>query len=275
MYFPRMTEGTANKMIHCIFFLGRVNNIRYTPEQFISNQIVMLKQKENEDEIKKSLRDIASELKPTFPVSFTMCVSQPPNSASKYYGVSMSTVGPNPGIIVLAAACLSNNWDDYVAEAVMAYSRTDDKTSWPYGNCAEAESLSNLLKNEQDVKNQTTRESVTYTPQNRQKDRESMRKALDDVLKRTARPTREEQYLKDQDDLRDNAFDIIMKMLDLCNQTPGSKDLVDEILHCIFFLGRVNNIPYTPEKSSLPKRSPFSCVMDMVVKQKGQVNETK
>ncbi|XP_050921486.1 uncharacterized protein LOC108900371 isoform X3 [Lates calcarifer] len=73
------------------------------------------------------------------------------------------------------------------------------------------------------------------------------------------------------------------------------KHLVDEIIHSIFFLGKINNPPYTPKSivgvemltdlerdfplpfqyysSQLPKRGPFSCVMDMMVLLKGQGNE--
>ncbi|XP_039976987.1 uncharacterized protein LOC120786001 isoform X2 [Xiphias gladius] len=98
---------------------------------------------------------------------------------------------------------------------------------------------------------------------------------------------RREEFLKTQEPLRRNAFRIIKAMLDWCNQTPGSKHFVDEMLHSIFFLGKVNNAPYTPESivgneeildnlkekypgpfkfysTQLPRRSPFSCVMDMV-----------
>ncbi|KAM7372912.1 hypothetical protein PAMP_007803 [Pampus punctatissimus] len=72
--------------------------------------------------------------------------------------------------------------------------------------------------------------------------------------------------------------------------------LVDEILHSIFFLGKINTPSYTPNdivnddemctaledvfpqpfqlySSQLPKRNPFSCVLDMIVHEEGQQNE--
>lgn len=78
--------------------------------------------------------------------------------------------------------------------------------------------------------------------------------------------------------------------------TPGSKHLVDEILHSIFFLGKINLVPFSPEDiicdrdildalkekyprpfqfydKQLPRRSPFSCVLDMIVLQKKPENE--
>ncbi|XP_014850692.1 PREDICTED: uncharacterized protein LOC106922635 isoform X1 [Poecilia mexicana] len=108
--------------------------------------------------------------------------------------------------------------------------------------------------------------------------------------------TRQEQFLKLQQDFRTNAFEIINQMVDWCNTTPGSRHLVDEILHSIFFLGKINTTPFTPEEiipnkemlnalkekypepfvcylTHLPRRSPFSCVLDMVVLQKRPENE--
>ncbi|XP_062291439.1 uncharacterized protein LOC133995945 [Scomber scombrus] len=105
--------------------------------------------------------------------------------------------------------------------------------------------------------------------------------------------TREEEYLESQQGFRRNAFKIITKMLDWCNRTEGSKKFVDEILYSIFFLGKINNPQFLPEmifaddkqilenlkktypkpfelySTQLPRRSPFSCVMDM----EGQNNE--
>ncbi|CAK6961013.1 uncharacterized protein LOC128374218 [Scomber scombrus] len=99
--------------------------------------------------------------------------------------------------------------------------------------------------------------------------------------------TREEEYLESQQGFRRNAFKIITKMLDWCNRTEGSKKFVDEILYSIFFLGKINNPQFLPEmifaddkqilenlkktypkpfelySTQLPRRSPFSCVMDM------------
>lgn len=109
---------------------------------------------------------------------------------------------------------------------------------------------------------------------------------------------RREEFLRAQQDYRENAFKIINTMLDWCNKTPGSKHLVDEILHSIFFLGKINKVPFSPEEIipdkqmlsslkekyprpfhfylyQLPRRSPFSCVMDMIVMQKKPENENQ
>ncbi|XP_032366403.1 uncharacterized protein LOC116685468 [Etheostoma spectabile] len=74
--------------------------------------------------------------------------------------------------------------------------------------------------------------------------------------------------------------------------------LVDEVLHSIFFLGKINTPPFSPEEtlvddevlrafkfrypcafflysSEVPRRSPFSCLLDMVVTQAGRDNEVK
>ncbi|KAK2830128.1 hypothetical protein Q5P01_018059 [Channa striata] len=83
-----------------------------------------------------------------------------------------------------------------------------------------------------------------------------------------------------------------------CQEMPERKPLVDEILHSIFFLGRVINSKFVPNYifnvdevlvhlqrnypgpfqqylSQLPKRGPFSCVLDMAVMINGQENEDK
>ncbi|XP_023116735.3 uncharacterized protein LOC111562448 [Amphiprion ocellaris] len=109
---------------------------------------------------------------------------------------------------------------------------------------------------------------------------------------------RREEFLKRQQDFKENAFKIIHTMLDWCNITPRSKHLVDEILHSIFFLGKINQVPFSPEEiipdeqmlsglrekyprpfefylTQLPRRSPFSCVMDMIVMQKQPENENQ
>ncbi|XP_017276508.1 uncharacterized protein LOC108238739 [Kryptolebias marmoratus] len=109
---------------------------------------------------------------------------------------------------------------------------------------------------------------------------------------------RREEFLRSQEGFRTNAWEIINKMLDWCNTTVGSKHLVDEILHSIFFLGRINKVPYSPEDiisdqevfkalkkkysrpfeyflTQLPRRSPFSCVLDMIVLQKKPENENQ
>ncbi|XP_047240463.1 uncharacterized protein LOC124879781 isoform X2 [Girardinichthys multiradiatus] len=110
--------------------------------------------------------------------------------------------------------------------------------------------------------------------------------------------TREELYLIKQQGFRTNAFKIIEKMVDWCNKTVGSKHLVDEILHSIFFLGTINKVPFSPKEiipdedmfiqlkdkysrpfecyeTQLPRRSPFSCVLDMIVLQTGPENENQ
>ena len=53
----------------------------------------------------------------------TICVSQGNKkcpTSPRYYGVSMSTSGRNPGRIMIASSCFSS-WDNYVADAVMTY----------------------------------------------------------------------------------------------------------------------------------------------------------
>ncbi|MEQ2250223.1 hypothetical protein ILYODFUR_037698, partial [Ilyodon furcidens] len=110
--------------------------------------------------------------------------------------------------------------------------------------------------------------------------------------------TREERVQLQQQDFRTNAFKIIEKMVYWCSETVGSKHLVDEILHSIFFLGKINIVPFSPEEiisdedilsqlkekysrpfecyeTQLPRRSPFSCVLDMVVLQTGPESENQ
>ncbi|KAM4550685.1 uncharacterized protein V3H82_019772 [Fundulus diaphanus] len=95
-----------------------------------------------------------------------------------------------------------------------------------------------------------------------------------------------------------NAFRLICKMSEMTMETrEDTSELVDEILHSIFFLGRINKPAFSPRElldnndeileyfkevhpepfrwcsSRLPRRSPFSCVLDMVVSLKGQENE--
>ncbi|XP_026203894.1 uncharacterized protein LOC113154101 [Anabas testudineus] len=98
-----------------------------------------------------------------------------------------------------------------------------------------------------------------------------------------------EELLRTQESFRSNAILLITKMLDWHDLYPGGKHLVEEMLHSIFFLGKINRPPYSPEMifgsdvvmlqrlklsyprpfecylSHQPKRSPFSCVEDMVV----------
>ncbi|XP_041867252.1 uncharacterized protein LOC121656285 isoform X2 [Melanotaenia boesemani] len=109
---------------------------------------------------------------------------------------------------------------------------------------------------------------------------------------------RKEEFLKSQAPFTTNALKIIIQMVDWCNKTPGSKDLVDEMLHSILFLGKINPVSFSPkdiipdpdmlnalkEKYSrafdcylthLPRRSPFSFVLDMIVLQKKPENENQ
>ncbi|XP_017276504.1 uncharacterized protein LOC108238735 isoform X2 [Kryptolebias marmoratus] len=107
---------------------------------------------------------------------------------------------------------------------------------------------------------------------------------------------------------RTNAFRLIEMMVELCSRTAGSSHLVDEILYTIFFLGQIldlrgqlkfhpreiidNDEMYealkerykvpiqhfesqTRPKCPLPRRSPFSCVLDMFVLREGPENETE
>ncbi|XP_029590873.1 uncharacterized protein LOC115175624 isoform X2 [Salmo trutta] len=83
-------------------------------------------------------------------------------------------------------------------------------------------------------------------------------------------------------------------MIKLCKVKPGCKVHVDEILHSIFFLGFIHKPQQTPKdilgelmpkveetfprpfvsyKFELPKRTPFSSVLDMVVSLHGPDNE--
>lgn len=202
------TSNVHASMVHQVS-LHRLNNCNLF-------QIVLQKKPEDENQIKQCLKDLVDSLDNSFLVSSTICVSES-NTSPKYYGVSMSTTGPNAGKIVIAASCLSY-WDDYVAGAVMTYYpkkqkkpyfdgtielpacvtckaygirngqtmdpcrscgnlfglQTNCQKEWPYGNCAEDESLSNLLKKERDV-----REKVISQPY-QQRDRDE---AKDDVLK--------------------------------------------------------------------------------------------
>ncbi|XP_031710136.1 uncharacterized protein LOC116387310 [Anarrhichthys ocellatus] len=108
--------------------------------------------------------------------------------------------------------------------------------------------------------------------------------------------SREEEFLIDQEPFRSNALLLIDKMLDLSNQVR-QEALVDEILHSIFFFGKLRKPSVSPESilshdemfndlerrfpepfklysSQLPRRSPFSCVLDMIVLLLGRQKET-
>ncbi|XP_035849166.1 uncharacterized protein LOC116041279 isoform X2 [Sander lucioperca] len=189
-------------------------------------------EQEIEKEIKEKLRRLIRELelgKNEPLVSSTICVSHSPKTpnAFRYYGVSMSTSGRNPGKILIAASCFSS-WDSYVAGAVMTYYpnkvkreyfdgtiilpkqhvrcqafnlfeerdklpcrscgnlfglTTDEKKEWPYGNCAEAESVSNLLANVVEIREQARPKAETCTEEKRQKAAECVRKELEGFVR--------------------------------------------------------------------------------------------
>ncbi|XP_077937058.1 uncharacterized protein LOC144383010 [Gasterosteus aculeatus] len=108
---------------------------------------------------------------------------------------------------------------------------------------------------------------------------------------------REEAFLIDQDPFRRNAYKLIVKMAQLISKAGGgTTHLLDEMLHSIFFLGKVNEPTFSPESilldeevltelrelfpqafelfsTHLPRRSPFSCVLDMIVFLKGREEE--
>ncbi|XP_069032912.1 uncharacterized protein [Embiotoca jacksoni] len=109
---------------------------------------------------------------------------------------------------------------------------------------------------------------------------------------------RREERLNPGEIFRNNAFIIITEMLELQNQTEKDTTmLVDEILHSILFLGKIHDPPFSPlaifdddeemlnvlkgdyprpfalYSSQIPRRSPFSCVLDMMVHVSGQDNE--
>ncbi|XP_035533508.1 uncharacterized protein LOC118339840 [Morone saxatilis] len=261
---PRHPSVLVDEVLHSIFFLGGIFTPPYSPKDIVSDDdmlnklkgryprpfelyssqvpkrspiscvldmIVLLTGQEKEDQIVKKLRELIVKLKEdeaTDLISSTICVSQPNKTRNShtYYGVSMSTSGPNPGRIMIAASCLSN-WDSYVAGAVMTYYPNKEKKLyfdgtiklpkqvrceafsltkggemlpcrscenlfgltpsdtkvWPYGNCAEAESVSNLLKNEKEVREQAQPKSPTCTDANREQARESVLKELNKILR--------------------------------------------------------------------------------------------
>nr|XP_040044710.1 uncharacterized protein LOC120826469 isoform X3 [Gasterosteus aculeatus aculeatus]XP_040044711.1 uncharacterized protein LOC120826469 isoform X4 [Gasterosteus aculeatus aculeatus]XP_040044712.1 uncharacterized protein LOC120826469 isoform X3 [Gasterosteus aculeatus aculeatus] len=124
---------------------------------------------------------------------------------------------------------------------------------------------------------------------------------------------REEAFLIEQDPFRGNAYKLIVKMTQLTSEAGGgTTHLLDEMLHSIFCLGKVNEPTFSPESilldtpesvvtnkklldekkessltvlrelfprafelfsSHLPRRSPFSCVLDMIVLLKGREGE--
>lgn len=188
---------------------------------------------QKEDQNLRSLQELICELKKDQAVDLianTVCVSQPNKNkpdSTRYYGLSMSTAGAIPGRIVVAASCLSLNWDEYVAGAVMTYFPGTEKKPyfngtikipgdvrcqafnvkdlvtllpckscancfgftesgskvWPYGNCAEDESISNLLKHEKEVKERAAPTDPSATEANRKRAKEEVLKELKGYLK--------------------------------------------------------------------------------------------
>ncbi|XP_031170384.2 uncharacterized protein LOC116060782 [Sander lucioperca] len=61
--------------------------------------------------------------------------------------------------------------------------KTNERYEWAYGNCAEVESLSNLFKNVEEVREQAKPTSVNSTEENRKKAEESVKKELRRLLK--------------------------------------------------------------------------------------------
>ncbi|XP_031170391.1 uncharacterized protein LOC116060784 [Sander lucioperca] len=202
-----------------------------SPFSCVLDMIVLLTGQEKEEKIKETVREITEQLRrgKTRPlISSTICVSQFQNSdlnSHRYYGVSMSTAGCEPGRIMVAASCLSF-WDKYVAGAVMTYYPNNAKKqyfdgtiklpenvrckafniligkkrpacsscgnlfglsptngTWAYGNCAEVESLSNLFKNVEEVREQARLTLVNSTEENRKKAEESVKKELERLLR--------------------------------------------------------------------------------------------
>ncbi|XP_056255846.1 uncharacterized protein LOC130184088 [Seriola aureovittata] len=274
------SKPLVDEMLHSIFFLGKINKVPYDPESIIADKemledlqekyprpfkffltqlpkrspfscvmdmIVKQKGEKNDNQIKESLKDLLKDLEEGFLVSSTICVSQKSQNVEsvRYYGVSMSTTGPNAGNIVIAASCLSA-WEDYVADAVITYypekgkkdkikkeyfdgtievpgevickafnlSKGDEippcrscgnlfglatnvKKEWVYGHCAEVESLSNMLKNEAEVRRDTKQESATCTPQNRKTAKDSVLVKLNSVLSTIQFKTWEDQQFYD------------------------------------------------------------------------------
>ncbi|XP_029977189.1 uncharacterized protein LOC115409963 [Salarias fasciatus] len=108
------------------------------------------------------------------------------------------------------------------------------------------------------------------------------------------RGNRRDEFLKQQQAYKINAFNLICKMLEWC-RTRETKLLMDEMLHSIFFLAKICVVPFSPEEiipdkemlqkllasypepvkhlSKLPRRTPFSCVLDMVILMGNRENE--
>ncbi|KAJ4928422.1 hypothetical protein JOQ06_016214 [Pogonophryne albipinna] len=269
------TTQLVDEILHSIFFLGKINDPQFSPVEILNDEIhdalklcyplpferylsqlpkrtpfscvldmiVFLEGRENENEIKQKLQEIISELhlKKNEPlVSSTICVSQKNPKSEKYYGVSMSTSGRDPGRTMVAASCLPGSWDSDVAGAVMTFNQNKSKkpyfdgtiklpqhvtcqayslheegapmppcqscgnlfglggtykVGYPYGNCAEVESVSNLFKNDTEVREQARPTSKLCTPENRSKAEKSVRADLKVLLKRLHFPCNDQFYI--------------------------------------------------------------------------------
>ncbi|XP_023200568.1 uncharacterized protein LOC111610503 [Xiphophorus maculatus] len=107
-----------------------------------------------------------------------------------------------------------------------------------------------------------------------------------------------QEYKDDSDVFQRNALLLIDKMVEMASLIQeDTSELVDEILHSIFFMGEITVPEFSPRQlfvddvdmfdylketypepftlysSRLPRRSPFSCVLDMVVHLEGQEHE--
>lgn len=260
---PAHPSVFVDEVLHGIFFLGKLKSPIYSPQNIINDEemldalrgrypepfkhfssqlprrspfscvvdmTVELTGEKKENEIMRKLQKLITELKKDEAkdlISSTICVSQSNSiqDSVRYYGVSMSTSGPFPGRIIIAAACLSN-WDSYVADAVMTYYpkkqkkadfdgtiklpeqircdafnfralaqmppcrscgnlfglTTDNTQVWAYGNCAEAESISNMLKNEPLVRGQVRQTSPTCTAAKREEAKLGVLNELRNIL---------------------------------------------------------------------------------------------
>ncbi|KAL3044089.1 hypothetical protein OYC64_003844 [Pagothenia borchgrevinki] len=69
-----------------------------------------------------------------------------------------------------------------------------DENGYPYGNCAEVESVSNLFKNDKEVRKQAQQTSKRFTDDNRDKAEKSVRVDLRNLLKTFKLPCDYEFY---------------------------------------------------------------------------------
>ncbi|KAK2859808.1 hypothetical protein Q5P01_004428 [Channa striata] len=94
------------------------------PFSCVLDMVVQLKGQEHEEEIKRTLTQLVSDLEghphhPKLLASSTICVAKTTHSSQRTYGVSVSAT-PATRRILIAASCLST-LDKYVAGAVMTY----------------------------------------------------------------------------------------------------------------------------------------------------------